>query len=400
MRHAIALTQRAWGQTHPNPLVGAVIVQGGRIVAEGWHAQDGGPHAEIAALRALAAAGTPLAADATLYVTLEPCSTHGRTGACTTAILAAGVRRVVIGAIDPAAGHAGNGIDVLRAAGVQVVQGVLAEACEDLNLIFNHRITTGTPLIAAKIAVTLDGRIATRNGESCWITGEVARADVMRWRRYFPAIAVGAGTVLADNPALTARLPQPQPEQPEQAVSSASSVPSTPSAASVPSAPAQTDIWCPRRLIFDRHGKTAQLVGKAKVYSDAFVAQTLVITEQGKGAQRLEALAEHGIGLQALPTEAFDNKNFASALRKLLLAERLYGLYVEGGSGLLSHLLAGQAIDYLFCYRAPKLLADADALPPFTGRQPLHMSEALTLANVRHASFGVDQLLRGHITYP
>lgn len=430
MRHAIALALRARGQTHPNPLVGAVLVaSNGELLAEGWHAQDGGPHAEIVALNQLHERGHTDARGATLYVTLEPCSTPGRTGACTDAIIRAGVTRVVIGAIDPCPAHSGNALAVLKEAGIRVSHGVLEQACADLNLIFNHRIVSGEPFIAAKVAVTLDGKIATRDHDSRWITGEAARADVMLWRRYFPAIGVGAGTVLADNPSLTARLPLPggvaaTPWQtaaergkengntPQSAaaldegkmaaalearkIAAASATP--PHAAAMPPT-AQAGIWCPRRLIFDRSGKTAECP-QATVFTDAFAHRTLVVTTEGAAARKLEPLRQAGIAVVALPQRAFGTGQFGAALRELLRHEQLTGLYVEGGSILLSHLLAARALDYLFHYRAPKLLADEEAVSPFGGQHPRRMADAFTLRNVCHETFGDDQLLRGHIVYP
>lgn len=393
MQHAIALARRSWGQTHPNPLVGAVIVENGIAVAEGWHEHDGGPHAEIMALRAL---GRAPAAGTTMYVTLEPCSTHGRTGACTEAIGRAGISRVVIGATDPNPAHRGRGVGVLLAKGIRVSHGVLAEECTDLNLIFNHRICTGQPLIAAKVAMTLDGKIATRDGHSRWITGAAARADVMQWRRYFPAIGVGAGTVLADNPSLTARTAS----SPAAEATAAAATHSGSGAAAALAAPAGEIIHCPQRFIFDRSGHTAQVAASAAVYTDAFASHTHVITEQGAAAQKLAALQQAGISIHALPREAFLAENFAAALREQLGALGQCGLYVEGGGGLLSHLLAANALDYLFCYRAPKLLADAQAISPFTGQSPLTMDQAATLRDVRHAVFGDDQLIRGHLHRP
>ncbi|MGB0344699.1 MAG: bifunctional diaminohydroxyphosphoribosylaminopyrimidine deaminase/5-amino-6-(5-phosphoribosylamino)uracil reductase RibD, partial [Coraliomargarita sp.] len=217
MSRAVDIAQRGWGRTHPNPMVGAVIAEDGKIVAEGWHRAAGQPHAEIEALRSLGRKPSP---QATLYITLEPCSTVGRTGACTEAIMESGLRNVVVGTMDPNPNHSGKGLVHLRNAGIQVTEGVLADECKDLNLIFNHWITKQTPLLAAKIATTLDGKFSAANGHSKWVTGEDARANVMRWRRYFPAIAVSAATALADDPALTSRLPE--------------------------------DNWCPIRFIFDR----------------------------------------------------------------------------------------------------------------------------------------------------
>ena len=156
MRQAIALARSVWGTTHPNPMVGALIVEDGAVVAEGATSPAGGPHAEINALKALGRKPKP---GATLYVTLEPCCTHGRTPPCTDAIVDAGITRVVVGATDPNPAHAGKGYELLRAGGVEVTEGVLSAECTDLNLIFNHWITTGRPLFAAKSGVTLDGKV-------------------------------------------------------------------------------------------------------------------------------------------------------------------------------------------------------------------------------------------------
>lgn len=201
MRRAVELAAQGWGETHPNPMVGALVVRGREIVGEGYHERAGEAHAEVNALRE---AG-PRARGATLYVTLEPCSTHGRTPPCNDAIIEAGIERVVIGALDPNPLHEGRGLRALQQAGITVTTGILRDECSDLNLIFNHWITTGQPMIAAKVATSIDGLIATHAGDSRWITGEAARSDVHRWRRYFPAIAIGANTVLKDNPRLTVR---------------------------------------------------------------------------------------------------------------------------------------------------------------------------------------------------
>ncbi|HVU38461.1 MAG TPA: bifunctional diaminohydroxyphosphoribosylaminopyrimidine deaminase/5-amino-6-(5-phosphoribosylamino)uracil reductase RibD, partial [Opitutales bacterium] len=202
MSRALEAARRGWGDTHPNPMVGALIVENGRVVADGFHARAGEPHAEIIALRNLGRAPAP---GATMYVTLEPCSTTGRTPPCTEAIIQAGLKRIAVGAADPNPQHAGQGLEILRRAGIEVISGVLAEDCADLNLIFNHWIISQTPFLAGKIATTLDGRVGTRTRQSKWITGAAARRDAMRWRRLFPAVGVGAGTVLADDPQLTSR---------------------------------------------------------------------------------------------------------------------------------------------------------------------------------------------------
>lgn len=203
MRAALAEARKGVGRTSPNPAVGAVIVRGSRIVARGWHHAVGLPHAEIEAIRALPKPS--LARGATIVVTLEPCSSHGRTPPCTEAILAAGFARVIYGATDPNPQHAGRAAKLLRAAGVEVVEGVLAEECAALNPSFNHWIATGMPWVIAKWAMSLDGRLTRPPGEPQWLTSPTARRHAMRLRASVDAILVGAGTVRADDPALTVR---------------------------------------------------------------------------------------------------------------------------------------------------------------------------------------------------
>lgn len=203
LRAALREAARGLGHTSPNPAVGAVIVRGGRIVARGYHRRAGLPHAEIEALRALKK--PELARGATIYVTLEPCSTHGRTPPCVAALLAAGFRRVVIGAIDPNPAHAGRGVELLRAAGLAVTTGVLEAECRELNAAFNHWIVTRRPLVIAKAGMSLDGRLTRPPGEGQWLTSEAARDDVHRLRARVDAILIGAGTLRGDNPRLTVR---------------------------------------------------------------------------------------------------------------------------------------------------------------------------------------------------
>ena len=194
LRQALRLARRAYGFTSPNPLVGAVLVKDGAVIGRGWHHRAGEPHAEIEALREATHQGhSP--ADATLYVTLEPCCTHGRTPPCTEAIIAAGVRRVVVAAADPNPEHAGRGFELLRRAGVEVASGTLAAEAGRLNEAFNHWIVHRTPFVTVKAAMTLDGKIATASGESKWITGEQSRAFAMKLRAEHDAILVGINTV-------------------------------------------------------------------------------------------------------------------------------------------------------------------------------------------------------------
>ena len=205
MRLALGLARRGYSYTSPNPMVGAVLVKHGRIIGRGWHERVGGPHAEVEALREAARRGHD-PRRATLYVTLEPCSTHGRTPPCTDAIIGAGIARVVVAATDPNPAHAGRGFRILRRAGIEVVTGVLEHEATQLNESFNHWIVHRTPFVTVKAAMTLDGKIATASGESKWITGEAARTEGMKLRHGADAILVGVNTILADDPSLTARV--------------------------------------------------------------------------------------------------------------------------------------------------------------------------------------------------
>lgn len=363
MRRALALARQGWGTTHPNPMVGAVIVEQGGVVAEGFHARDGEPHAEIMALHNLERLPRP---GATLYVTLEPCSTQGRTGACTSAIIAAGLQHVVVGATDPNPVHAGHGFEMLRAAGVEVTEGVLVDDCLDLNLIFNHWITTQTPLLAAKAAVTLDGKIATRANDSEWITGEMARADVHRWRRLFPAIAVGAGTILSDNPSLTSRVGD--------------------------------EVWCPLRLVFDGLLRTVVEKKLPKVYTDEHKHRTIVVTTPHGGLGYMRKLQAMGVQVWNLPSSTM--RAPLVDFRRKCAEAGITGVYFEGGAQIISELIQFRQLDYLFVYRAPVLLGDERAKAVFKGLRTEKLTNAVRIENVRHASFGPDQLMRGRVAYP
>ena len=199
MRLAIREARKGLGKTHPNPAVGAVLVRNDQLISKGWHRAAGSAHAEIVALRK-----APKPAGCTLYVTLEPCSTHGRTPPCTQAIIEAGISRVVYGATDPNPSHAGRAKKILQKAGVEVSSGVLAEECSAINAAWNKWIATGLPFVTAKVGMSLDGRIASFPGRR-WITSEAARADAMKLRARCDAILVGAETVRIDNPSLTIR---------------------------------------------------------------------------------------------------------------------------------------------------------------------------------------------------
>src|SRR4051812_10645340 len=204
MRMALRLAEHGYGQTSPNPMVGALLVKSGKIIGRGWHRRAGEPHAEIEALNDARSRGADVRG-AALYVTLEPCCTHGRTPPCTDAIIARGIREVVVAAIDPNPAHSAKGLKLLKRAGMKVTSGVLEREATRLNEAFNHWIVERTPFVTVKAAMTLDGKVATSSGESKWITGAKARACAMHLRQGSDAILVGVNTVIADNPALTVR---------------------------------------------------------------------------------------------------------------------------------------------------------------------------------------------------
>jgi diaminohydroxyphosphoribosylaminopyrimidine deaminase/5-amino-6-(5-phosphoribosylamino)uracil reductase len=338
-------------------MVGALIVEEGEVVAEGWHERDGGLHAER---RVLAVLARRPKAGATMVVTLEPCSTPGRTGACCEAILAAGVARVVVGALDPNPLHAGRGIELLRQAGVEVTVGVRAAECAELNLIFNHWITTGRPLIAGKIALTQDGFSQAPAGVDRWITGGAARENVHHWRRLFPAIAVGAGTVRADNPALTRRWRDAEGTEREE---------------------------CGWRFVFDATLATAagEAAAWPRVYSDQWRERTVVVTSlaaDGATRARLEA-AGVGVWMQESTRGVAGWDEFA----RRCVAQRISGVYVEGGAELLADAAAAGALSYGFEYRAAKVGGGG-----WGGRVAMG-----PMVDAVEETLGVDVLRRGRI---
>ncbi|MDR1789618.1 MAG: bifunctional diaminohydroxyphosphoribosylaminopyrimidine deaminase/5-amino-6-(5-phosphoribosylamino)uracil reductase RibD, partial [Opitutaceae bacterium] len=314
--------------------------------------------------------------------------TPGRTGSCCEAIIRSGIRRVVYGATDPNPAHAGRALAVLRDAGVEVVPGVLADDCADLNLIFNHWITAGAPLIAGKIATTLDGKIATRAGRSRWITSEAARADVHHWRRLFPAIAVGAMTALKDNPRLTARQPAPGGglSQPDLFFPSAAD------------AAADAPVVCPRRFVFDGLLRTASALDSLHLYNDAFRERTTVVTTTRCGDGYVRKFREKGVQVWML--EAAGARVDFSDFRRRCAEEGVTGVYVEGGGILLGELLRARQLDYLFAYTAPLIFADDRSTPALSGLQPATPDQAPRLAGVRHSVHGADILTRGPLAYP
>lgn len=355
MKLALRLARRGYGRTSPNPMVGSVIVRKGRIIGRGWHHGAGQPHAEVEAIKDARQHGfNPRGA--TLYVTLEPCCTHGRTPPCTEAILAAGIGRVVVAAADPNPAHAGRGFNILRSAGVEVAVGVLAGESAALNAAFNHWIVHRTPWVVVKAAMTLDGKIATRIGESKWITGLSARATAMFLRQGVDAILAGVNTVLSDDPSLTCR-------------------PARPTAIKQPAL---------RRLVLDSRGRTPL---HSRVVADEFASLTTVVVTDQIPRPRLRAL-ERKVAVWMAP--ARDGRVDLPWLLARLGQESVTSLLVEGGGQLLSaFLMAGLAHRLAFFY-APKIIGGRAAFPAVAGRGAGDWREVVRLKNPVWKSLGED----------
>jgi len=346
MRRALDLAWRGWGRVAPNPLVGAVILQGDTVVGEGFHAEYGGPHAEVAAL---AAAGAR-ARGATLIVTLEPCAHYGKTPPCTDAIVAAGVARVVAAIRDPDP-EARGGADVLRAQGVAVAFGVLAEAAAALNapFLFAHQ-QAERPFVALKLATSIDGRIADARGSSRWVSGEAAREYVHWLRAGFDAIAVGGTTALKDDPQLTVR----GPITPRRA---------------------------PVRVVFDRR---AMLNETVNLVSTARTVPTWVMASPDAPVASVTQLEGSGVRVSR-PT------SLADGLR-MLRAAGIHSLLCEGGGALGAKLLAEGLVDRLYWIQAPVWLGEG-AVPAFPGVPAAPLPEAPRWIPVERRAMGPDTLL-------
>src|SRR5438552_2032160 len=358
MRLALNLARRGFGATSPNPMVGAVLVNRGRIIGRGWHHRAGEPHAEIEAIRN-AQRGKDKVAGSTLYVTLEPCSTHGRTPPCTGAIRAAGIKRVVVAAIDPNPAHAGKGLELLRRGGIQVLQGMLESEAISLNEAFNHWIVHRIPFVTVKAAMSLDGRIATKTGDSKWITGPKARAYGMKLRQGADAILVGVNTVLADNPGLTWRGGNSE----------------------------RRDRKPLRRIILDSHGRTPL---NAQVASDPFAAFTTVVVTKAAPKKHVAALAKR-VNVWVGPKQS-GRINLYWLLERLG-AEEVTSLLVEGGGEINAAFFLERLAQRVAFFYAPKIIGGNDAIRAVSGAGFRGLQDATRLDEVQWRQLGPDLLL-------
>lgn len=350
MRRCLELAQQALGQTAPNPLVGAVVVQDGQILGEGFHPGAGQPHAEVFALRA--AGDRP--PGATVYVNLEPCNHYGRTPPCTEALIAAGVRRVVVGMIDPNPQVAGSGVARLQAAGIEVVVGVEEAACQKLNEAFVHRIRYKRPFGIFKYAMTLDGKIAATSGHSAWVTSPPARTAVHQLRAACDAVIVGGSTVRQDNPHLTTH---------------------------------QVASHNPLRVVMSR---TLDLPVEANLW-DTSVAPTLVLTAPGVRPEFQDKLRDRGVEVVEL-----DPLTPAQVMTDLYERELLSVLWECGGT-LAARAIADGAVQKILAFIAPKIIGGQGAPAPVGDLGLQRMTEALTLERVQWRSLGPDWAVEGYL---
>lgn len=330
MKRAIELAKQGVGWTAPNPLVGAVVVKNGRVIGEGYHRKYGELHAERNAL----AACTEDPAGATLYVTLEPCCHYGKTPPCTEIIIEKKIAKVVIGSRDPNPKVAGKGARILREHGIEVVEDYMREACDALNPVFFHYITTKTPYVVLKFAMTLDGKIATRTGASKWITGEAARNHVHQLRGRYAGILAGIGTVLADDPMLNCRI---------------------------------DGAHQPLRIILDSHLRIpmgSRLVRSAKEYPLLIVCNESA-RDREEGASRIQKLEEAGAKVWTLPEK--NGHPDLNVLMQRLGEEKIDSVLIEGGGTVNEAALKAHIVHHVYAYIAPKIFGGEDAKTPVEG---------------------------------
>lgn len=330
MKRAIELAKQGAGWTAPNPLVGAVVVKNGRVIGEGYHRKYGELHAERNAL----AACSEDPAGAILYVTLEPCCHYGKTPPCTEIIIEKKIAKVVIGSRDPNPKVAGKGARILREHGIEVVEDYMREACDALNPVFFHYITTKTPYVVLKFAMTLDGKIATRTGASKWITGEAARNHVHQLRGRYAGILAGIGTVLADDPMLNCRI---------------------------------DGAHQPLRIVLDSHLRIpmgSRLVRSAKEYPLLIVCNEST-RDREEGTNRIQKLEEAGAKVWTLPEK--NGHPDLNALMQRLGEEKIDSVLIEGGGTVNEAALKAHIVHHVYAYIAPKIFGGEDAKTPVEG---------------------------------
>ena len=363
MRRAIKLAKKGGGHVNPNPLVGAVIVRDGEIIGEGYHECYGQLHAERNAIANAKKRGNSLEGS-TIYVTLEPCCHYGKTPPCTEAIIEEKIARVVVGSDDPNPLVSGKGFQMLREKGIEVIPHFLKEECDAMNHVFFHYIRTGTPYVAMKYAMTMDGKIACYTGDSKWVTGEESRAHVQTLRNHYKGIMAGIGTVLADDPMLNCRIEGGRD---------------------------------PIRIIADSHLRIpmdSQLVRTAG--QQPLIVTCLPDADEEKAAQ----LQEKGVEVLRIPgvttadiTEEQKEVISLPVLMKELGARKIDGILLEGGGQLNESALQAGIVDRIYCYIAPKIFGGAQAKTPVEGQGLTRAADAWQFKRIGMQEFGQDILL-------
>lgn len=359
MRRALELARKGEGHTSPNPMVGCVVVKDGRIISEGYHEKYGEFHAERNALTRC----TEDTAGADLYVTLEPCCHQGKTPPCTDIIIEKKIARVFVGSMDSNPLVAGKGVQILREHGIYVETGILEEECLKLNEVFYHYITTKTPFVVMKYAMTLDGKIACATGDSKWVTGEIARTQVHRMRGRYRGIMVGIGTVLADDPMLNCRV--------EGGVD-------------------------PVRIICDSnlHIPTESQIVKTASDIETIVACSQEALESERKQEKIRRLKEAGI--QIIGTEGAHGVNLVELMKKLG-GQNIDSILLEGGGTLNASALEDGIVNKVYAYIAGKLIGGMDARSPVEGMGIDRMADAITLQNVEIEKLGDDFCIVGYV---
>ena len=357
MQMALDLAVKGLGHTSPNPMVGAVVVKDGKVVGTGYHQIVGGPHAEVNAINA---AGD-LAIGSTLYVTLEPCNHTGRTPPCTRKILASGIRRVVVAMKDPNTEVAGKGAELLKQKGVQVTTGVCEAQARKQNEAFIKYVCTGRPFVMVKCAATLDGRLATRSGDSKWVTGEPARQFVHGLRHAADAIMVGINTVRTDNPSLTTRLADREGKDPV-------------------------------RIILDTH---LSISPEAKVLQQTSPSETILVVGEAVTGDHKTAIEQ--TGARVMETKLKNDRIDLPALVDQLGTMNITRLLIEGGSRVLASAFRDSVVDKVFFFYAPKILGGDDGVPICSGPGASTMSQCIAVCDVSVHRLGDDVLVEGYI---
>jgi len=357
MKEAIRLAIKGLGRTSPNPAVGAIIVREGRIIASGYHKKAGQNHAEIEALSMINGKGRE---DDILYVTLEPCNHYGKTPPCTEAILRSGIKNVVVGMPDPNPSVAGGGSEFLRQKGVKVVSGVLETECRRLNEAFVKFVTTGRPFVIAKSALTLDGWSATSTGHSKWITNERSRNFVHNLRARVDGIMVGVGTIIVDNPSLTAR-------------------------------PKNRKGRNPIRIIVDTH---LRMPHNAKAIDHDSSSKTIVAVGNKVSPSLLKEIENKGVSIITCPTR--DDRIELTTLMDALGKMSITSLLVEGGAGIMGSMIREKLIDKFYIFMAPKILGGDDGMPMAAGKGPERIDQSISLRDIEVKRFVDDILIIGY----